>query len=90
MTNQSTPPLTRDAAITTLIKNAETNLGELLVLNSALNCLSEMACHTIANYQTSADQLGCLIALYDQSLDRITNKMSEQLDQVASLRSDLI
>ena len=80
MTKELIPSLTHDAIVTEFIKNTEMNHIALLELNSALTCLSHMARNTIENYRVNADQFGCLINLYDQNLDRITNDISAQLD----------
>ncbi len=81
MTKELIPSLTHDAEKAILIKDAETNLMALLELQSALNCLSQMARNTSESFKINTNQLGCLIELYDQTLDRITDEMCLQADK---------
>ena len=90
MPNELITSLTHDAEIATLIKNAETNLDTLLMVNGALSCLSQMVLRATTSDQIEISNLGCLIWLCDRQVDQLTDIMCLQLDQHPPMRSPKI
>ena len=88
MTNERIPSLTHDAEIAAMLTRTEVSLNSLLIVNDALSCLSQMACISTTSDKISTSQMGCLIAMCEDKLEVITDKMWVQLNKDQRIQSD--